>query len=210
MPTLRVIGRTDIFAGTAWKTACAIGFGSWCLGLLLIFWPDKSILVTERLLAGALALTAAWQFLAAFRALIGSGLQALKFLSAVAAVALAVCCLRSGDWLAVLTMWVGVGWMIRGIVQAIVAAWSDDLPDPGQRELYGLATLFVGGVVVLWPVDSVASLATSVGVGLMLLGATEIALATRVRRPGPSGEQVGVGSLLGPRAGAGVRASNRR
>ncbi|WP_051755630.1 DUF308 domain-containing protein [Nocardia sp. NRRL WC-3656] len=208
MPTFRAAGRRDIFAGDAWHLACAIGCASITVGVLLLVWPDKSVPVAELLLGTTLLLTAAWQFTVAFRARIRGGLKALEFGSGALSVLLALWCMRSGDWVALLAMWVGMGWMIRGIVQAIVAAWSEDLPKPGRREGYGLATLLAGLLVLVWPIDTVAALSVLAGVCLILLGAMEIRMAVRVRRPERGGDQVGVRGLLGPRAQTPVRAAD--
>lgn len=180
--------------------ACVIGCSSISVGVVLLVWPDKSVQITELLLGVTLFLTAAWQLTVSFRARINGLLKALEFLSAVLSVVLGVSCLHSGDSVALLAMWIGMGWMIRGIVQAIVAAWSQNLPKAGRREGYGLITLLAGAVVLVWPIDTIAALSVLVGVGLMLLGAMEIRLATRIRRHAGDGDQVGVHGLLGPRA----------
>lgn len=208
MPTLRVAGRTDVFTGDAWQMACAIGCASIGTGVLMLVWPDKSVRVAELLLGVTLLWTAAWQFTVAFRARIRGGLKAVEFVSGLLSILLALWCMRSGDWVALLAMWVGMGWMIRGIVQAIVAAWSPDLPKSGRREGYGVATVLAGLIVVVWPIDTIAALSVLVGVCLILLGAMEIRLAVRVRRPVSAGGQVGVRGLLGPRAETRARAAD--
>ncbi len=180
--------------------ACAIGCASIGAGVVLLVWPDKSVRITDLLLGIALLLTAAWQFTVAFRARIRGWLKALEFLSALLSVLLALWCMRSDDSVALLAMWIGMAWMIRGIVQAIVASWSADLPRSGRREGYGLATLLAGLIVLIWPIDTIAALSILVGVCLILLGVMEIRLATRIRRPVTGGDQAGVRALLGPRA----------
>lgn len=208
MPTFRVAGRTDVFAGDAWQMACVIGCASIGVGVVLLVWPDKSVRITELLLGVTLLLTAAWQLTVSFRARINGLLKALEFLGAVLSVVLALWCMRSGDSVALLAMWIGMGWMVRGIVQAIVAAWSQDLPKAGRREGYGLVTLLAGVMVLVWPIDTVAALSVLVGVGLTVLGAMEIRLATRIRRHAAEGDPVSVRGLLGPRAESPARATD--
>ncbi|MEU6559682.1 HdeD family acid-resistance protein [Nocardia nova] len=188
--------------------ACVIGCSSIGVGVVLLVWPDKSVRITELLLAVALFLTAAWQLTVSFRARINGMLKALEFFGAVLSVVLGLLCMHSGGSVALLAMWIGMAWMVRGIVQAIVAAWSHHLPKAGRREGYGLVTLLAGVIVLVWPIDTVAALSVLVGVGLIVLGAMEIRLATRIRRHAADGGQVGVRGLLGPRADHRVRVTD--
>lgn len=164
--------------------ACFIGCASIGTGIILLVWSDKSVDVAEILLGVVLLLTAGWQFTVALRGRrIHGGLAALEVVSALVAVVLALWCIRSGHWVAVLTMWIGVAWMLRGVVQAIVAVWPDDLAASARRERVGLATLVLGVIVLVWPVNTVAGLSVLVGVCLLLLGAMEVGLAVGIRQP---------------------------
>ncbi|MBB5916404.1 uncharacterized membrane protein HdeD (DUF308 family) [Nocardia transvalensis] len=203
MPTLRVAGRTDVFAGGAWQAALAIGVATVGLGVVILFWPDKTEQVAGLLFGACLLLTAVWQLMIAFRARVSGGLRALEFLTALIALLLAAWCLRSGDWVAVLALWIGIGWAVHGIVQAIVAVWSDDLPHAGRVEFYGLLTVLAGVLLVIWPINTLAGLAVPVGLGQIFLGGTEIRVAVRLDRAAAQGDTVGVHGLLRtqPKAG---------
>lgn len=196
MPTFRVAGRTDVFIGEAWQAALAIGCASVALGVVMMVWPNKSVAMSELLFGIAMLLTAAWQMVLAFRGRIRSGLKVVEFVTALVAVLLAVWCMRSGDWVSLVALWVGLGWVIRGIVQATVAVWSDHLPGTVRQEIAGLLTLLAGIAVLIWPIDTLDALAVLAGVFLILLGLSEIRIATRVARPRAVPEPVGVQGLL--------------
>jgi uncharacterized membrane protein HdeD (DUF308 family) len=196
MPTFRVAGRTDVFIGEAWQAALAIGCASVALGVVMMVWPNKSVAMSELLFGVAMLLTAAWQMVLAFRGRIRSGLKVVEFVTALVAVLLAVWCMRSGDWVSLVALWVGLGWVIRGIVQATVAVWSDHLPGTVRQEIAGLLTLLAGIAVLIWPIDTLDALAVLAGVFLILLGLSEIRIATRVARPRAVPEPVGVQGLL--------------
>ncbi|WP_084532044.1 DUF308 domain-containing protein [Nocardia miyunensis] len=196
MPTFRVAGRTDVFIGEAWQAALAIGCASVGLGVVMMVWPNKSVTMSELLFAVAMMLTAAWQMVLAFRGRIRPGLKIVEFGTALVAVLLAMWCLRSGDWASLVALWLGLGWVIRGIVQATVAVWSDQLPGAGRQEIAGLLTLLAGLAVVTWPIDTLDALAVLAGVCLILLGLSEIRIATRIARPEAVPEHVGVQGLL--------------
>lgn len=196
MPTFRVAGRTDVFIGEAWQAALAIGCTSVVLGVVMMVWPGNSIWMSELLFGIAMLLTAAWQMVLAFRGRIRTGLKILEFGTALVAVLLAMWCMRSGDWVSLVALWVGLGWVIRGIVQATVAVWSDKLPGAGRQEIAGLLTLLAGLAVIIWPIDTLDALAVLAGVCLILLGISEIRIATRIARPEATPEHVGVQGLL--------------
>ncbi len=195
MPLLRVTGRTDLFAGDAWQAAFAVGCVSVGLGVAMLVWPDKSVRVSELLFGLCLVLVAAWQFVVTFRAHIGRGLRILQLITALLTVLLAVWCVQSGDWVSLLALWVGMGWAIHGIVQAIVAVWSPQLPDSGRQEVVGLGTLVAGLTVIVWPIETVAALSVLVGFLSIVLGGVQIRTAARIGRPLPVG-QTGLGGLL--------------
>ncbi|MBF6170797.1 DUF308 domain-containing protein [Nocardia blacklockiae] len=196
MPTLRIAGRTDVFAGDSWLSALAIGTASAALGVLIIFWPDKSVPVAGALFGACLLLSALWQLTVAFRARIATGLRVLEFGTALLALLLAIWCLQSGDWAAVLALGIGVGWAMHGIVQAIVAVWTDRLPHGGRYEAYGLLLVLAGVLLVTWPIETLAGLSVPVGLGQILLGGTEIRMAVRFDRALARNEAVGIHGLL--------------
>ncbi|MFI5776196.1 DUF308 domain-containing protein [Nocardia sp. NPDC051570] len=195
MPTLRVAGRTDLFAGDAWQAAFVIGCASVGLGVVLLVWPDKSVRVSELLFGLCLLLTAAWQLVITFGTRIRRGLRIMQFLTAGLTALLAVWCVQSGDWVSLLALWVGMGWAMHGIVQAIIAVWSDELPDTGRSEVVGMLTLVAGLMVIVWPIDTMPALSVLVGVLSILLGGSQIRIAARIVRPLPAGN-AGLGGLL--------------
>lgn len=196
MPTLRLAGRTDLFAGDAWPVALAIGMGSVVLGVLILSWPGKSVPVAGALFGACLVLSALWQLTVAFRARIAGGLRLLEFGTALLALLLAMWCLRSGDWPSVLALGVGMGWVAHGVVQAVVAVWTDDMPHGGRFELYGVLVVAAGVLLMIWPIETLTALSIPVGLGQIALGAIEIQAALRLDRAAVHEETVGIHGLL--------------
>lgn len=196
MPTFRVAGRADVYVGDAWHVAFAIGCASVVLGVVMMVWPGKSVPMAELLFGVAVLLTAAWQLVMAFRGRIRTGLKVLEFLAAMLAVLPAVWCVQSGDWVSLVALWVGLGWVIHGIVQATVAVWSD-LPRARGQEIAGVLTLIGGLAVIIWPIDTLDALSVLVGVILILVGAGEIRIASRIDRPAPATETTGTVGVHG-------------
>jgi uncharacterized membrane protein HdeD (DUF308 family) len=196
MPTLRVVGRTDVFDGGAWQAAFVIGCATVALGALTMVWPDKRASTAEVLFGLALFLVAAWELVVAFKARISRGMRVLQFPTAICVVLLGLSCIRSGDWVTLLAVWVGMAMIAHGIVQALVAVWSDDLPNSGRQEVFGLLTLMAGVAVIVWPLETLSALSALVGLCMILIGAGEIRGASRIDRPEPTGGEVGVQGLL--------------
>lgn len=196
MPTFRVAGRADVYVGDAWHVAFAIGCASVVLGVVMMVWPGKSVPMAELLFGVAVLLTATWQLVMAFRGRIRTGLKVLEFLAAMLAVLPAVWCVQSGDWVSLVALWVGLGWVIHGIVQATVAVWSD-LPRARGQEIAGVLTLIGGLAVIIWPIDTLDALSVLVGVILILVGAGEIRIASRIDRPAPTTETTGTVGVHG-------------
>ncbi|GAB2541090.1 DUF308 domain-containing protein [Nocardia heshunensis] len=182
MPANRIEGRTDVFADWAWQSLVVTGGCSVILGIVLMAWPDKSETVAGILFGLILMATAAVQLIVAFGAHIGTPLRAVEVASAILALALAFSSFRSGDSVPLLSLWVGMGWTVRGIVAAIVAVWSEQFQGSGRQELVGLATMVVGVAVAAAPFVSMTTLSITIGLALLALGASEILLGARVTR----------------------------
>ncbi|MBF6180745.1 Uncharacterized conserved protein [Nocardia otitidiscaviarum] len=182
MPTNRIEGRTAVFAEWAWQTLLVIGVCSAVLGLATAVWPNKSTTVAGTLFGLVLLATAAVQAIVAFGANIPTALRFLEFFSALLAAALAYWCFGSGEWVPLLGMWVGMGWMARGVVLALVAAWSDELAGAGRQEAVGLTTTVVGIAVAVVPFQSIATLSVVVGLFTLALGVSEVLTAVRLER----------------------------
>jgi uncharacterized membrane protein HdeD (DUF308 family) len=197
MSPFRVAGRADVFIGGAWQAAFVIGCISVGLGAVLLVWPNRSASMSEVLFGVVVLLSAAWQLVLAGCGRISAGLKVLEFVTALVAVMLAMGCIRSGDWVSLVALWVGLGWVVHGIVQATVAVWSDALPRRGSHELSGVLTLFAGILVIIWPIDTLDALSVLVGVCLILMGTGEIRTSSRIDRPVRVADtHVGVHGLL--------------
>ncbi len=171
-----------MFADWAWQALLVTGICSVLLGITMAVWPDKTVTVAGTLCGLVLLATAGAQFVVAFGARIATPLRVMEFASGAAAVVLALWCFNSGQWVLLLALWIGMGWMTRGVVQAIVGAWSEEFDGAGRQEVVGLVTTAVGLVVAVGPFDSLTSLSVGVGLFVIALGASEIFTATRIER----------------------------
>ncbi|MRH90547.1 hypothetical protein GFY24_24410 [Nocardia sp. SYP-A9097] len=184
MPTNRIEGRTAVFADWAWQALLVTGVCSVGVGITLAVWPDKSVMVEGTLCGLVLLATAAVELIVAFGAHVATALKVLQFIAGVTTLLLALWCINSGQWVLLLALWIGMGWMVRGVVVAITAAWSDEFVGSGWQEVVGLVTAGVGMVVAVGPFESVVSLSVAVGLFTVALGVTEIWTSARFERSG--------------------------
>ncbi len=169
-----------------------VGVCSVALGVLIAVWPDKTVPILELLFGLYLLTNGVAQLWLAIGARFALPLRTLVFVSGLLTVVMAVMCLRGGNSVLLLSMWIGLSWTIRGITQATVAAWDEQLSDSGRHEVFGLFTMLVGIVVLVLPLEELGTLGLIVGGCLMALGGLEVALAgvgrgSAVQIPGATG-----------------------
>jgi uncharacterized membrane protein HdeD (DUF308 family) len=174
MPENESAGRRGSLAGGARQGIVAAGVGSVVLGVLIAVWPHKTVAIAELLFGLSLLLSAALQIAIAIGGRFALPLGVMIFGSGAASVALAVLCFRSGNSVLLLALWIGLGWAFRGITQATVAVWHDELADGALQEVFGLATMVVGIVLVVAPFGSLDVLALVTAGILIVIGAMEI------------------------------------
>ncbi|MEV0032368.1 HdeD family acid-resistance protein [Nocardia sp. NPDC050793] len=178
-----VDGPAQALVRAAWQTVLVTGVLSVILGVVILVWPDKTLLVAGVLFGIYLVVAGVLQLVAAFGATRSTGMRVLYFVSGVLSIIIGLFCFR--DELAsilLLGLWIGIGWLFRG-VSLLVAAISDpELPGRGWQGFFGVITTIAGIVLIVWPVTSVATLTLVAGIWLIVLGIMEIITSFGVRK----------------------------
>lgn len=150
--------------------------------------PGESILAAAILFGVYLLVTGVVQVLFAFSLPVMSvGGRVLLFISGAAALVLAMLCFRhfnsDTEALAVvlLAIWIGIGFIFRGVATTAAAIGEPDLPGRGWQIFTGVITLLAGIVTLASPLASLFILALVVGSWLIVLGVVEIVAAFRIR-----------------------------
>ena len=185
----------DVLAhlGRSWTWILGSAIATTVPGVLVLVWPDETLHVLAVLIGLHLLVTGAFRFVACFgREERGERLTGL--LAAVLYVLTGVLCLRNPlQTIAVLSLIVGVVWLVSGVLTLYTALANKNLPHRGV--VLGVAVLgIVAGIVVLaLPAESARALTRLLGLWLVLLGLAEAAVALawraalrRARGPGPS------------------------
>lgn len=168
----------------AWKAALASGLVAVILGVLILVWPGISILVASVLFGVYLLAIGCAQVFAAFTLPVSAGGRILLFISAGAALIVAILTFRHfGQAYAVLLMaiWIAIGFIFHGVATTVAAISHPGMPARGWRVFFGILSLFAGIIVLAAPFTSIVTLALAVGVFLIVIGAFEIISAVRMR-----------------------------
>jgi uncharacterized membrane protein HdeD (DUF308 family) len=159
------------------------------LGVIVLAWPGISILVAAILFGAYLLVTGIAQVVMAFSLHVTAGGRILLFISGAAALILAVLAFRHfGEGYAVLLLaiWIGVGFVFRGVATTVAAISDPTLPGRGWQIFLGVISLIAGIVVIASPFESIITLARVVGVWLIVIGVFEVVTAFGIRKAAKS------------------------
>ncbi|MEV0062430.1 DUF308 domain-containing protein [Nocardia sp. NPDC050718] len=145
---------------------------SFVLGIATLLWPGRSESTLALLFGVSLLLSAGIQAYLAVVARIAFVLRVLVLVSAVLTVILAALAFGGGN-IELLALWIGIGWSVRGIVQALVAAWDTAVTDGWLHEICGLGTTAIGITMIAMKFETVTGLATVAGSALVVIGVLE-------------------------------------
>ena len=166
-----------------WKSVLLSGVLSLALGVLVLVWPAKTILVAAIFFGAYLLVTGLLQVFHAFTLHVSAGGRVLLFISGAAAVILAVMCFRSiSNSILLLAIWIGIGFIFRGMATAVSAISDPDTPGRGWEIFVGVISLIAGIVVLGSPFESLATLTLVVGIWLIVMGVFEVVASFGVRK----------------------------
>jgi uncharacterized membrane protein HdeD (DUF308 family) len=166
-----------------WKSAVVSGLLAVALGVAIVAWPGISIAVAAIFFGACLLVNGIQQVFFAFSLHVSAGGRVLLFVSGAASLILAIMAFRHlYDAVLLLAIWIGVGFVFRGVATAVSAVSDPTLPGRGWNAFVGIISLVAGVVVLASPFDSIGTLALVVGIWLIVLGALEVVAAIAIRR----------------------------
>lgn len=169
-----------------WKSTLVSGVLALALGILTLVWPGRTILVAAVVFGVYLLIIGVAQVVFAFSLHVSAGGRVLLFISGAAALILAVLAFRhfgSDPLLAILLLaiWIGVGFIFRGVATTISAISDPDLPGRWWTIFLGVISLLAGIVMIASPFESIDILVFVVGVWLVVIGGFEIVSSFAIR-----------------------------
>ena len=111
----------------------------------------------------------------------------MLFISGAASLILAVLAFRHFGTdprtaILLLAIWIGVGFIFRGVATTVSAISDPTLPGRGWSIFVGVISLLAGIVVIASPFDSIITLAVVVGAWFVVIGVFEIVSSFGIRK----------------------------
>jgi uncharacterized membrane protein HdeD (DUF308 family) len=161
-----------------WTVEIVFGVLNVILGVVMLVYPGPSIIVAAVLFGVFLALSGVAEFIAAVSLPAASaGARVLLLVTSAASVILAVLAFRhfeEGYGIVLLAIWIGVGFVFRGVAAAAAAISDHAFPGRGWAIFFGIVSVLAGIVVLAYPFDSIAVLVLVAGIWLIIIGVMEI------------------------------------
>src|SRR6185503_4592335 len=168
-----------------WKSALLSGILAVILGILVLAWPGITIVIAAIFFGASLLVYAISQVVFAFSLHVSAGGRVLLFISGAAALILAVLCFRSLEQsILLLAIWIGVGFVFRGVATAVSAISDPTLPGRAWEIFIGVISLVAGVVMLASPFESITTLTFVVGIWLIVIGVFEVVSAFGIRKAG--------------------------
>ncbi len=176
-------GPLHALSRAAWQAVLLTGVASLVLGVLVLVRPGASLFAVGVLFGVYLVVSGVFQLVSAFGTHRTTSLRVLAFVSGALSLLLGLFCFRGPmQSMLLLALWIGIGWLIRGITHTLAALSDHAMPARGWQILLGIVT-FAGGVVLIdSPFESVAVLTLVGGIWLVAVGVVEIVTALTIRR----------------------------
>jgi uncharacterized membrane protein HdeD (DUF308 family) len=165
-----------------WYATLLSGVLAAILGVLVVAWPGITIVVAAIFFGAYLLVAGVAQVIFAFALHVAAGGRVLLFISGAAALVLALLCFRRlEDSILLLAIWIGVGFIYRGVATAVSAISDTTLPGRAWEIFIGVLNLIAGVIMLVLPLEALEVLTLVVGVSLIVIGVFEVATAFAVR-----------------------------
>ena len=168
-----------------WISAILFGALAVILGVVMLVWPGPSIVVAAALFGVYLVMSGVAMVILAFALPAASGASRfLYFISGAVSVILGILAFRhfgEGYAILLLAIWIAVGFIFRGVSAVALAISYPRFPGRGWSIFFGIISTLAGVVVLVYPFDSIVTLALVVGIWLIILGVMEVISAFGMR-----------------------------
>ncbi|MFZ0903433.1 MAG: DUF308 domain-containing protein [Mycobacterium sp.] len=168
-------------ARSTWQLLLLIGILGVALGVIVLAWPGPTTVVAGVLFGIYLVVSGVGYVFSAFGTHTGAAMRVLAFLTGVVSLVLGFFCFRNElESVLLLALWIGIGWVFRGVTLLSAALSFDHLPARGWQALSGVIIIIGGGVLIIHPL-SIVYLTLVVGCWLIAIGILDVITAFQVR-----------------------------
>jgi uncharacterized membrane protein HdeD (DUF308 family) len=170
--------------GRHWGWVFAYGVLTLVAGVAVLAWPGETLLVLAVLFGIQLIVSGIFRFVAALASAdLTGGTRVLLALLGVLSIIIGLWAVRHVlITLLALTVFLGIFWVINGVIDIFTAISHREMPDRGWAAVTGVLSAIAGIIVLAFPGLSLLGLAVILGIWLLVFGIMEIAAAFRIRR----------------------------
>ncbi len=166
--------------GDVWWSLLARGLLALAIGVAALFWPKATLVLLIRLIAVYALVDGAIGLISAFRARDLRSNLAPGLISIVVGLILLFWPGLSGRLLLII---VGLWALLQGAMLIMSAMQTDaDDPDRAPALTIGAIAAVVGLILALWPGTGAVTIAWTIGIAALLIGASLVYLALRLRK----------------------------
>ncbi|MEU4150493.1 HdeD family acid-resistance protein [Streptomyces sp. NPDC026659] len=175
-------GPLHALSQAAWQVVLLTGIASLILGILVLVWPGATLLAVGVLFGVYLLVSGVFQLVSAFGTHKKTSLRVLAFISGGLSIVLGLFCFRGPmQSILLLALFIGIGWLIRGVTQTMAAISDSHMPARGWHIFLGIVTFIAGIVLIDSPFESIAVLTLVGGWWLIVVGIVEIITSFSIR-----------------------------
>lgn len=172
----------ETVANAAWQILATAGLVSIVLGVIVLVWPHATLAVIGVIFGIYLVVSGVFQLAGAFGSHVPGSLRAVGFVSGALSLLLGLICFRGAtESTLLLALWIGFGWLVQGIMLAVMAISHDGMPARGWQVFLGVITALAGIVLIVSPFGSLTVLAVVSGIWLIVLGIIGVWHALQLR-----------------------------
>jgi uncharacterized membrane protein HdeD (DUF308 family) len=177
---------TDLISqvGRHWGWVLAYGILTVLAGVAVLAWPSETLLVIAVLFGVQLIISGIFRFVGALATddLTG-GTRVMLALLGVLSIIIGLWAVRHAVLtLVALIVFLGIFWVINGLIEIFAALSHRDMPDRGWSVLMGVLSAIAGIIVLAYPGLTLVGLAVILGIWLLVFGILEIMAAFRLRK----------------------------
>jgi uncharacterized membrane protein HdeD (DUF308 family) len=169
--------------GRSWGWVLFFGLVTALMGLVAILWPGKTLVVVAVVFGIQLVINGIFRLVATL-AIPGEsgGARVLIALLGILSIIVGLWAIRNVlITLVSLTLFLGVYWIVHGLIEMFEAISRSDLPARGMHILAGLVGTIAGIIVLMMPGTSITALTWVLGFWLLVYGIFEIVVAFQLR-----------------------------
>jgi uncharacterized membrane protein HdeD (DUF308 family) len=169
--------------GRHWGILLSFGIIMAGLGVAVMVWPDKTIVVLAILLGVALLVSGVFSLVAGFtQPDQQTSTRVLSVISGILSILLGLLAFQGiTQATVILAIIVGIGWVMRGIIDLVAGIGASGVPGRGLAITTGILSLIAGVAVLVWPSITLTVLAWVGGLWLVIVGLVQIAAAFSLR-----------------------------